>query len=81
MTDQDTPMSALSSANQMEPKDLFKFVLDTRNFEITNFWQRSNHFLVLNTGIAIGFFNLKDQAYALVLSLLVNAPRSTFLSS
>lgn len=46
----------------LEAKDLFKFVLDTRNFEITNFWQRSNYFLVLNTGLAIGFFNLKDGA-------------------
>lgn len=46
----------------LEAKDLFKFVLDTRNFEITNFWQRSNYFLVLNTGLAIGFFNLKDVA-------------------
>jgi hypothetical protein len=45
----------------MEPKDVFKFVLDTRNFEITNFWQRSNYFLVLNTGVAIAFFNLKEK--------------------
>jgi hypothetical protein len=45
----------------MEPKDVFKFVLDTRNFEITNFWQRSNYFLVLNTGLAVAFFNLKDN--------------------
>ncbi|MET3179618.1 UNVERIFIED_ORG: hypothetical protein ABIC43_002777 [Variovorax guangxiensis] len=46
----------------LEAKDLFKFVLDTRNFEISNFWQRSNYFLVLNTGLAIGFFNLKEGA-------------------
>jgi len=46
----------------MEPKDVFKFVLDTRNFEITNFWQRSNYFLVLNTGLAVAFFNLKDHS-------------------
>jgi hypothetical protein len=48
----------------MEPKDLFKLVLDTRNFEITNFWQRCNYFLVLNTGLAIAFFNLKDKMEA-----------------
>jgi hypothetical protein len=48
----------------MEPKDVFKFVLDTRNFEITNFWQRSNYFLVLNTGLAIAFFNLKEGGLA-----------------
>lgn len=46
----------------LEPKDFFKFVLDTRNFEITNFWQRSNYFLVLNTGLAIGFFSAKGDA-------------------
>jgi hypothetical protein len=42
--------------------------LDTRNFEITNFWQRSNYFLVLNSGLAIGFFNLKDTTFAPVLA-------------
>lgn len=56
----------------MEPKDVFKFVLDTRNFEITNFWQRSNYFLVLNTGLAIGFFNLKSDSggYRLLAAIL-----------
>jgi hypothetical protein len=62
-SDHSTNPSCVDQHNKpMEPKDLFKFVLDTRNFEITNFWQRSNYFLVLNTGIAIAFFNLKDKA-------------------
>ena len=43
----------------IELKDLYKTLLDTRNLEISLFWQRSNYFLVLNTGIAFGFFNLK----------------------
>lgn len=30
--------------------------LDTRNFEISLYWQRSNYFLVLNTALAVGFF-------------------------
>ena len=42
----------------IEDKDIYKTVLDTRNFEISLFWQRSNYFLILNSGIAIGFFNL-----------------------
>lgn len=53
-----------------DPKDTFKFVLDTRNFEITNFWQRSNYFLVLNSGLAIGFFNQKTFEYAPLLAAL-----------
>jgi len=49
----------------MEVKDLYKTLLDTRNLEINLFWQRSNYFLVLNTGITIGFFNLKDGKFAI----------------
>ena len=45
----------------MEVKDLYNVLLDTRNLEINLFWQRSNYFLVLNTGIAFGFFNIKDE--------------------
>src|SRR5262245_24423130 len=45
-------------------KDLYGTLLATPNFEIGLFWQRSNYFLVLNTGIAFGFFNLKESKYA-----------------
>jgi hypothetical protein len=65
MTDETSPAKSHIAEHQqkpMEPKDVFKFVLDTRNFEITNFWQRSNYFLVLNTGVAIAFFNLKEKS-------------------
>jgi hypothetical protein len=36
--------------------NLLKLAVDTRQFEIQLFWQRSNYFLVLNTAIAVGFF-------------------------
>lgn len=43
----------------LESKDIYKTALDTRNFEISLFWQRSNYFLVLNTGIGVGYFNVE----------------------
>lgn len=54
----------------MEVKDLYKTLLDTRNLEINLFWQRSNYFLVLNTGIAFGFFNLKDGKFAIIFAVM-----------
>jgi hypothetical protein len=52
-------------------KDLYKIVVDTRNLEITLFWQRSNYFLVLNSVLAVGFFNSKapDGTYSFLLAL------------
>ncbi len=35
--------------------ELYKFAWQTRNFEISLFWQRSNYFLVLNSALAAGF--------------------------
>jgi hypothetical protein len=43
-------------------KDIYKIALDTRNFEISLFWQRSNYFLVLNTAIGVGYFNAEPYA-------------------
>lgn len=63
-------------APTIEDKDIFKVALDTRNFEIAMFWQRSNYFLVLNTVLAVGFFNTKEwysfglAVFALLVSLL-----------
>jgi hypothetical protein len=48
---------------------LYKIILEIRNFEISQFWQRSNYFLALNTAVAIGFFSLKTSAYAILLSI------------
>jgi len=44
----------------MDTKDLYKTLLDTRNFEITMFWTRSNYFLILNSAIAVGLFGTRD---------------------
>jgi hypothetical protein len=67
-------MSQSKSKNNIKPtlenKDLYKIALDTRNFEISLFWQRSNYFLALNSALALGFFNLKEQGlYGLVLAI------------
>ena len=35
------------------------------------FWQRSNYFLVLNTAIALGFFNLQDHEFLRIYSLIL----------
>ena len=43
--------------------DAYKVLIETRNLEINLFWQRSNYFLVLNTALAVGFFNVKEDAY------------------
>ena len=43
---------------KIEDKDLYRVALDTRNLESTLFWQRCNYFLVLNSALALGFFNL-----------------------
>jgi hypothetical protein len=50
-------------------KESYKTALDTRNFEISLFWQRSNYFLALNSALALGYFNLKEQTNALILAL------------
>jgi hypothetical protein len=55
---------------KIEDKDLYRFALDTRNLEITLFWQRCNYFLVLNSFLAVGFFNLKAPGYSLLLAML-----------
>ncbi|MDT7807993.1 MAG: hypothetical protein QOJ70_1806 [Acidobacteriota bacterium] len=49
-------------------KAYYKTALDTRNFEISLFWQRSNYFLVLNSALALGFFNLQKREYQFFLA-------------
>lgn len=63
-----SPENSQNSKQVLEGKDAYKFAYDTRNFEISLFWQRSNYFLVLNSGLALGFFNLEKQKYALLLA-------------
>jgi len=51
--------------------ELYKIALETRNFEISLFWQRSNYFLILNTALSIGFFRLNtDSWYAIMISTI-----------
>lgn len=49
--------------------EAYRVAKETRNLEITLFWQRSNYFLVLSTAIAAGFFSLHDSKYALPLGI------------
>jgi hypothetical protein len=49
--------------------ELYNIALETRNLEITLFWQRSNYFLVLNTALAVGFFKLGYMPYRLALGI------------
>jgi hypothetical protein len=51
-------------------KDLHATLVSTRNLEINLFWQRANYFLVLNSGLALGVFNLKDQKYFIVFAIV-----------
>jgi hypothetical protein len=47
----------------VKPEDLYRILIDTRNLEVNLFWQRSNYFLVLNSGIVLAFFNVKEPIY------------------
>ncbi len=57
-------------AKTLEDKDVFKAILDTRNFEISLFWQRSNYFLALNSALAVGFFTREPSRVTLLLAAL-----------
>jgi hypothetical protein len=50
--------------------EAYKTALETRNFEIKLFWQRSNYFLVLNTAIGTGFFAIRSRDFAFLLGSL-----------
>jgi hypothetical protein len=45
---------------RVKADDLYHILIDTRNLEINLFWQRTNYFLALNSGIVLAFFNVKD---------------------
>jgi hypothetical protein len=51
-------------------KDLHASLVSTRNLEINLFWQRANYFLVLNSALALGVFNLKDSRFSIVFACL-----------
>jgi len=50
--------------------DFYKILIETRNFEINLFWQRCNYFLVLNTAVAVAFFNIKTTPQQTMVALL-----------
>jgi hypothetical protein len=50
--------------------EAYRTAIQTRNLEITLFWQRSNYFLVLSMAVAAGFFSLRDATFALPLACL-----------
>ena len=56
-------------SDEISKKDLYNIALETRNFEISLFWQRSNYFLALNTAIAVGFFFKANKEYQLWLGI------------
>lgn len=58
------------SGSEIGTKDLYQTLLETRNLEIKLFWERSNYFLVLNSAIALGFFNMTERRYALVFAVM-----------
>ncbi len=60
------PERPLREGTELTPHQIYRVALDTRNSEISLFWQRSNFFLVLNTALAVGFFNDKNKEYASV---------------
>jgi hypothetical protein len=60
----------VTAAFQGPLKDLHATLVSTRNLEIGLFWQRANYFLVLNTGLALGFFNLKNTRYSILFAVV-----------
>ena len=55
---------------RVKPEDLYHILIDTRNLEVSLFWQRSNYFLVLNSGIVFAFFSIKDRIYAILFAFM-----------
>jgi hypothetical protein len=55
----------------MDKDETYKIAVNTRQFEIQLFWQRSNYFLALNTAAAAGFFSLslEKPGHAIALAL------------
>ena len=56
-------------ARTIEDKDIYRIALDTRNLEISLFWQRSNYFLVLNSGLALAYFSIQNVWISLAVAI------------
>ncbi len=57
-------------ARVISPTDIYRMAYETRNLEINLFWQRCNYFLVLNSALALGYFNIRDAIYQFPVSIL-----------
>lgn len=62
--------SSVDSGGALQSKDIYKLVLDTRNMEISLFWQRCNYFLVLNSGLALAYFNVTQESLQIPAAIL-----------
>lgn len=54
----------------MSRRELYRIALDTRNLEISLFWQRCNYFLLLNSALAVAYIQLKDEHLILPVTVL-----------
>lgn len=70
-------MFAIRSSNRpKEPKnglalkDIYAHALNTRNMEIDLFWKRCNYFLVLNSGLAVAYFNVAQEGLQIPAAIL-----------
>lgn len=50
--------------------EVYRTAIQTRNMEISLFWQRCNYFLVLNTGMAVAFFAGLSRPHAIALGIV-----------
>lgn len=54
----------------MSRTELYRIALATRNLEINLFWQRCNYFLLLNSALAYGYVQLREEFLSVPFSLL-----------
>ncbi|WP_172380770.1 RipA family octameric membrane protein [Vibrio sp. Vb339] len=61
------------SKDTLDNVEAYKIALETRNFEIGLFWQRSNYFLLLNSALIIGYFRFLNDSdisdYSVIIAL------------
>ena len=69
----------------MDPIDLKKLELDlairNREFELNQFWQRSNYFLALVAALSVGLFATDENFIRVLISLLALVVSSLWLST
>lgn len=51
-------------------ESLYRILIDTRNLEVSLFWQRANYFLVLNSAIVIAMFNVTKPVHVRVFAAI-----------